>query len=163
MPRTCWCGYTYGPRGRCERAACPRKTLGHGHWHIALPRLLKMSQERRLKDYPLLDLRGLRKHVEKYAARKEERKKRKHHRSRRRTRTPARDTRSSHSRASRTLHTAPKYKARGRSRGSLDSPDRGAGSSRSAIVDLPIKERRQRSPEIVVQDMACRIWSVERK
>ena len=76
MPATnCFCGG--GLRGRCRectRDDCPRKRLGAGSWHKALPRLQRLSPRELRRSYPHLNLRDLEDHVRQEGKRHEERK-----------------------------------------------------------------------------------------
>ena len=76
MPATnCFCGG--GLRGRCRectRDDCPRKRLGAGSWHKALPRLQRLSTRELRRSYPHLNLRDLEDHVRRNGKRHEERK-----------------------------------------------------------------------------------------
>ena len=51
-------------RRLCQRGNCPRATLGHGSWRLALPKLRALHDEGELFErYPELDIRELEEHV----------------------------------------------------------------------------------------------------
>ena len=54
-----------GRRSACVREDCPRSTLGHGSWHLALPELRALDARGELAErYPELDMYGLEVHIE---------------------------------------------------------------------------------------------------
>ena len=68
--KICYCGGRYR-NGSCGRNDCPRATLGHGSWHIALPKLRALNYAGKMcRRYPDLDLRDLGEHVAHMEARK---------------------------------------------------------------------------------------------
>ena len=67
--KICYCGGRYRD-GACGRRDCPRAILGHGSWHIALPKLRAMNYKGKMcSRYPDLDLRDLGEHVARMEAR----------------------------------------------------------------------------------------------
>ena len=67
--RSCFCGAAFFGHRQCSApTSCPRQTLGGGHWHRALPLLETMNEQERASKFPMLDLRGLKKHVEAQAS-----------------------------------------------------------------------------------------------
>ena len=61
--RVCCCGALYAGCGRCANGNnCPRQELGHGHWHVALMHLQRMSPQTRGERYPRLRFDSLRRH-----------------------------------------------------------------------------------------------------
>ena len=62
MDRWCFCGGIY-VLGSCPEPHCPRKHLGQGSWHVALPKLLALSEETLAIRYQSLDIIGLTRHV----------------------------------------------------------------------------------------------------
>ena len=59
--------------GQCLRDDCPRARLGHGAWHIALPKLQALSKAQLKNRYPRLNIYDLQDHVEKNGQRHYER------------------------------------------------------------------------------------------
>ena len=78
MPVTiCFCGGRLRRQDRphvCMRDDCPRDRLGYGSWHVALPKLQRLSAGELKRSYPFLNLRDLADHV-KYAGRRHEERK----------------------------------------------------------------------------------------
>ncbi len=68
--RRCFCGFLYQGRKRCAaRNMCPRVAYGHGHRHLALPRLEAMCEAEREATYPHLDIAAVRRHCRQHAPR----------------------------------------------------------------------------------------------
>ena len=73
----CFCGGGLRRHDRphvCMRDDCPRKRLGFGSWHTALPKLQMLSTRELRRSYPHLNLRDLEDHVKQEGKRHEERK-----------------------------------------------------------------------------------------
>jgi hypothetical protein len=76
----CYCGGKYDG-GQCQRDDCPRARLGHGAWHVALPKLQELMSKGQLENrYPDLNLYDLQNHVKRTGQKHHE--EREHHRDR---------------------------------------------------------------------------------
>ena len=65
--RQCYCGGRYASDGKCGNRDCPRKQLGEGEWHIALPKLQAMEHRGTLRvRYPDLSMSELERHVQQH-------------------------------------------------------------------------------------------------